>query len=154
MKRIVIIIYSLLIFGSFMSAQTFYSDQVKKTSLSIEMANLTTRSIYGWSTGFTVGVDVNNRMTLSYVNLTEIGGDENGSQTFRGAQYQYFFNPLRRLNIGVGITAGMYDQQFLSVVPSIQARYLHNNRWVIGLGLARVETYPQFDFKVGVRLFK
>ena len=153
MKRIALIICSLLLFGSIVSAQSFYK-QPKKTTLNIEIGNQTTRSIYGWTTGFTIGVDVNNRMNLSYVNLTEIGGDENGSQTFRGAQYQYYFNPKRKLNIGLGMTVGLYDQQFLSAIPSLQFRYVHNNRWVMGLGLARVETYPQFDFKVGFRIFK
>lgn len=143
-----------LFFSSFyISAQSFYKREASKPAFSLEVANLTTRSIYGWKTGLAVGVSMGNRMNLSYVNLFELGNGEEGGRTFRGASYQYFFNPKRNFNIGLGLTAGYHNEQFLAVTPSLEMKYIYNERLIAGFGLSRVDRYPKFDFKVAVRLF-
>lgn len=154
MKHIVSIIVFFLVLGSYAQAQSFYSPKRNKAKFNIEVSNMTTRSVYGWSTGFVAGIDINNRMSVSYVNLVSIENDEHKGRAFRGAQYQYFFNPKRKFNIGLGLVVGLYNEQFLSAVPSVEMRYLIGNRVVVGFGLSRVETYPKFDFKLGFRLFK
>jgi len=154
MKRLFLICSLLLAFGSLAQAQTYYEKNTKAKPIHIELSNLTTRSIYGWKTGVSLTANINNRMSLSYVNLIDINNQEGEGDTFRGGQYQYYFNPKNNLSVGLGLMVGFYNEQFLAVTPSVEVKYVYNDRFVAGMGFSRVDTYPKFDFRVGMRLFK
>ena len=136
-----------------MAVSQTYFERRTKTPFHLEVSNLTTRSIYGWKTGFDVGVNYKGRLLASYVHLNEIGNGELQSHSFRGGNFQYYFNPKNDLNIGLGITAGLYNKRFASIHPTLNMRYLYRNRLVVGLGVSRLDRYPKFDFKLGFRLF-
>ena len=154
MKRLFYICSFLLTLGSLSLAQNYNEAPRPGLDINLEVSNLTARSIYGWKTGFTIGATLNNRISLSYVNLMELNGGEYSGDTFSGGSFQYFFNPKRPLGFGLGMMVGFYNQQFLTVTPSVEVRYLYKKRLVAGIGYARVDGYPKFDFKVGIRIFK
>lgn len=153
MKRLALMYFLLVLFGTLSNAQHYYESPRNGNDVNLEITNLTTRSVYGWKTGFTLGASINNRMSIAYVNLIEIGGGETSGDSFRGASYQYYFNPKQNLNFGLGLMVGFYNEQFLAATPSLEVRYIYNKRWLLSMGYSRVDTYPKFDFKLGVRLF-
>lgn len=160
MKRLLLICSLYLLLGSLSYAQTYYEAPAQKAQFNLELTNLTTRSIYGWKTGLSAAVNINNRMSFSYVNLVELGTAQeseaavSSKDTFRGAQYQYYINPNGKLNVGLGLMVGFYNEQFLAVTPSVELKYVYNERWIAGVGVSRVDSYPKFDFRVGLRLFR
>jgi len=151
MKKLFIILalFSLISFQS--KAQR--SIGKNQNQFSIELANNTVRSIYGWKTGPKVNMNFNNRIELNYAYLFSVDGDENGQSSFQSTQVKYYLNPKGRVNLGLGLKLGLYDNQFAAVIPSIDLRYRPIDDLNVSAGFARVDGFPYFDLSLGIRVF-
>lgn len=121
---------------------------------SIELSNNTVRSINGWKSGPKIGFNFKNRLELNYVYLMDISGNEATQESFHGTQVKYYFNPKGKLNIGLGLRIGLYNQQFAAVIPSIDFKYKILDNLNVSTGIARLDGYPYFDLSFGFKLFK
>lgn len=150
MKRIILLL--LFIVMAFESQAQLNS--VKNEKFSVELANNTVRSIYGWKSGPKIGLNFNGRIQVNYVYLMDISGSENVQDTFHGTQVKYYFNPKGKLNVGLGLRLGLYSEQFAAVIPSVDLKYSPLKDLNISLGVARLDRYPYFDLSIGYKVFK
>lgn len=138
------------------SQSNYYTPKPIDRSWSIEAGHLTTRSIRGWKTGFTVEITKNNRWSLAYFNLSGKVNSEWATaekSTYRGADVGYVFNPKGRLKLGMNIRMGMHEKQFISVLPGATARFAINDLININSSVAYSDGFPHFGMGLSVRLY-
>jgi hypothetical protein len=150
MKKFTItLVLAFLVFKS--HAQTWQSP-VKEYSF--ELSNNTTRSIYGWKSGPQFTFNLNNRWQVNYAYLLDLSSTETDAGSFHGGQFKYYFNPKSKLNVGLGLRVGVYNDQFIAVIPSLDVKVHATDQINISMGLARLDRYPYFDLSFGFKVFK
>ena len=152
----------LIILMLWMSSQAVLSQSFYKPNLNVnsnwsfEASHLTTRSIRGWKTGFSVGIMRNNRWSISYFDVSGKVNNEFSNttkSTYRGGEFGYVVNPKNRLQMGINIRIGLHNQQFISLLPGVTANYWVNDWLGVRGAVARSDGYPHFSIGLGVRLY-
>lgn len=133
------------------SAQGFYNGQ-KPKPLSLEVSNLTIRSINGWQTGVSAGLRLNQRLGADAYYVSEFDEGSRNSAHY-GAEFYYTINPYSKLQLHLNLRIGVFDEQFVAVLPGIAASWFVTPRVFLKSGLSRSDGYPFFTFQAGIRVF-
>lgn len=133
-------------------AQTFHRYTVKEKDVAFQVFNTTTRSLYGWHTGVSLGMNWRDRWSINYFSLQAIGKSEWDIDVFRGAEVKYFVNPKSRLAFGMAMRMGMFNKRFFSVIPETNLSLKLSKSSSIITGFAYSDGFPYLSIQMGFRI--
>ncbi|MHA7101749.1 hypothetical protein [Roseivirga pacifica] len=134
-----------------LSAQSFYKQRNQRSAMSVTASSFTTRSIRGWKTGVSAGIGYKDRMEVGYYYLSSVG-EATASKVHHGGNVSYIFNPYKKFQVLAGLNLGLFDNQFVALLPELSMRWNVNQRVAIQSGISRSDGYPFFSLKANVKL--